>query len=47
MLIRDPILQELNRRVVAERGVAATSVVEDFNVIVQIGCLAILMQQYF
>ena len=37
MLIRDPVLQELNRRVVAERGVAATPVVEHFNVIEQIG----------
>ena len=37
MLIRDPVLQELNRRMVAERGVAATPVVEHFDVIEQIG----------
>ena len=37
MLIRDPVLQELNRRVVAERGVAAAPVVEPFDVIEQIG----------
>jgi hypothetical protein len=37
MLIRDPDLQELNRRVIAERGVVATSVVENFKVIEQIG----------
>ncbi len=37
MLTRDPVLQELNRRVIAERGVAATPVVKDFDVIEQIG----------
>ena len=37
MLSRDPVLQELNRRVIAERGVAATPVVKDFDVIEQIG----------
>lgn len=37
MLIRDPVLQELNRQVVAARGVVATPVVEDFDVIEQIG----------
>jgi hypothetical protein len=43
MLIRDPVLQELNRRAVAERGVAATPVVEHFDVIEQIGdCFGIL-----
>jgi hypothetical protein len=37
MLSRDPVLQELNRRVVAERGVAASPVVEVFDVIEQVG----------
>ena len=37
MLMRDPVLQELNRRVVAERGMAATPVVEQLNVVEQIG----------
>jgi hypothetical protein len=37
MLIRDPVLQELNRRMVAERGVAATPVVKHFNVVEQVG----------
>ena len=37
MLSRDPVLQELNRRVVAERGVATTPVVKHFDVIEQIG----------
>jgi hypothetical protein len=37
MLIRDPVLQVLNRRLVAERGVAATAVVEFLDVIEQIG----------
>ena len=37
MLNRDPVLQELNRRVIAERGVAATPVVKDFDVIEQTG----------
>ena len=36
MLSRDPVLQELNRRMVAERGVAATPAVEDFDVIEQV-----------
>lgn len=37
MLVHDPTPQELSRRVVAERGVTATLVVEDPYVIEQIG----------
>ncbi len=37
MLSRDPVLQELNRRLVAERGVATTPVVKHFDVVEQIG----------
>jgi hypothetical protein len=37
MLIRDPVLQELNWRVVAERGVAATPVIDELDVIEQVG----------
>ena len=37
MLIRDPVLQEMNRRVVAQREVAATPVVEHLDVVEQIG----------
>ena len=37
MLIRDPVLQELNRRTVAKRGVAAAPVVEHFNVVEEVG----------
>ena len=36
MLSRDPVLHELNRQLVAERG-AATPVVEHFVVVDQIG----------
>jgi len=36
MLIRDPVLRELNRRAVAERGVEATPVLEHFDVVEQI-----------
>lgn len=36
MLIRGPVPQELNRRMVAELGVAATPVVEHFDAIEQI-----------
>lgn len=36
MLMRDPVLQELNQRMVAESGVAAAAVAER-NVIKQIG----------
>ena len=37
VLTRDPVLQELNRRAIAERGVAATPVVEHFDVVEQVG----------
>ncbi len=37
VLIRDPVLRGLNRRVIAERGVAATPIAKDFNIIEQIG----------
>jgi len=37
MLSRDPVLQELNRRAVAKRGVAATPVVKHFDLVEQIG----------
>jgi hypothetical protein len=37
VLTRDAVLQELNRRAVAERGVAATSVVEHFDIVEQVG----------
>ena len=37
MLTRDPVLKELNRRVVTERGVTTTPVVEHFDVVEQIG----------
>ncbi len=37
MLIRDQVLQDLNRRVVAERGVATTPVVKHLDVIEEIG----------
>ena len=37
MLLGDPVLQELNRRTVAERGMTATAVVKRFNVFKQVG----------
>ena len=37
MLSRDPVIEELSRRLVAERGVATAHVVEDLDVIEQIG----------
>ena len=37
MLSRDPVVEELSQRLVAERGVATTPVVEDLDVIEQIG----------
>jgi hypothetical protein len=37
MLSRDPVLQELDRRLVAERGVATTPVVKHFDVVEQVG----------
>jgi hypothetical protein len=33
MLIRDPVLQELNRQTVTKRGVATAPVVEHFDVV--------------
>jgi hypothetical protein len=36
-MLADPVLQEPNRRVVAQRGVAATPVVEHLNVVEQVG----------
>ena len=37
MLLGDPVLQELNRRTVAERGMTATAVVKRFNVFKWVG----------
>ena len=37
VLTRDPNLRELNRRALAEPGVAATPVVEHFDVVEQVG----------
>ena len=37
MLIRDPVLQELKRRMAAEHGATVTPVVEHFDLIKQIG----------
>ena len=36
MLLADPVLEELNRRAVAQRGVAASPVVEDRDVVEQV-----------
>jgi len=37
MLMRDPVLQELNQRVVAERGMAETAIVNQLDVVEQVG----------
>ena len=37
MLSRDPVVQELRRRLVAKRGVAAAPIVKDFDVREEIG----------
>ena len=37
MLSRDPIVQKLSRRLVAERGVPATPIVKDFDIRKELG----------
>jgi len=36
MLIRDPVLQELNRRVFADHGMVAAAIVENLDVVEQV-----------